>query len=49
MRLVHGIKAVFGVDLPIESLFGAAATVCRMAGAIEAARRNSTISRQERK
>jgi hypothetical protein len=37
-RLLTSVKAVFGVDLTIQALFGNAATVAGMARAIEAAR-----------
>ena len=37
-RLLASVKAVFGVDIPIQSLFEKAATVAGMARAIEAAR-----------
>ena len=46
-RLLTSVKAVFGVDLPIELLFRDAATIADMARAIEAAR--SDRSRVTRK
>ena len=45
-RLLTSVKAVFGVELTIQALFGEAATVAGMSRAIEAARStNATVDR----
>ena len=46
-RLLVSVKAVFGVELTIQALFGEAATVAGMARAIEAARSANTTIRHE--
>ena len=45
-RLLTSVKAVFGVDLTIQELFGKAATVAGMARAIEHARAGATTERR---
>ena len=44
-RLLFNVKAVFAVDLTLESLFRSASTVAGMARAIEAARLQASTER----
>jgi acyl-CoA synthetase (AMP-forming)/AMP-acid ligase II/acyl carrier protein len=45
VRLLTAVKSLFGIDLPVESMFRSAATVAGMARAIERANSNATVNR----